>query len=161
MDIKLAELVTKLLNEHPEDDIYLGSKSGFFFVGKPQELLSQMQDLSFKFQDYFTDCYNEADRMIIKLLNECPADDKKLYRSWKWVLAKNLETSCRYEDILERFKHLANRQVRDFRYRQDRKEGRIIVVEGDETGRFWTKDEYLKGNIPFWDEDDEEGGYDG
>ena len=66
MDIKLAELVTKLLNEHPEDDIYLGSKSAFFFIGTPAELLLNLQDLNDQYFNYFKVGLEKSDKKILE-----------------------------------------------------------------------------------------------
>lgn len=173
LDIKLAELVTMLLNEHPEDDIYLGSKSAFFFIGTPAELLLNLQDLNDRYFKYFSEGYDRYENKIIELLNNCPDGDitkkkgklevtityKDAYRAWKAELAEALKKSCHFEDCLSRFEPLASRKVRDFRFRQNKKEGRIIVITGDETGNYRMKSD-LNKDIPFWD-DDEEGGYDG
>ena len=171
MDIKLAELVTKLLNEHPEDDIYLGSKSAFFFIGTPAELLLNLQDLNDQYFNYFKVGLEKSDKKILELLNTCPDSDivkKKgklevrityhaAYRQWKGELAEALKKSCHFDDCIGRFEPMASRKVRDFRFRQNKDEGRIIVVTGDETGNYWMKSD-LNKHIPFWDEDDEEGG---
>lgn len=166
----------KILNN--DEDVYIGSKSAFFFIGKPEEFIRDIDSLDKQLYDMAVRRVSSSKARITTHKNSKPKKDKKEVRR-VWVDCKRVVKVLEYEDLLklwenrlkilentlknniklvENYKHLNKRKVKDV-YRNIDNNANIVIVEGEEASRFWFKSEwerYKNGEKLFIYEDDEE-----
>lgn len=118
--------------------IYVGASSGFFFIGSIEEFLRDSDDLS------------------IEILKGIENRVNELYQRWKSVAdeSKKPEIYRTYQNNLEKMKNfrlLKNRTVKEYypSIRCLNKNHMVIIVEGDEIGRYITRDEYIGVEKPW------------
>lgn len=160
--MRLKSALEKL---NKDELVYIGSKSAFFFIGYPQDFINQCDEISTMwFKKYeraknnaykaltahetakppvgangFKQIYNVSKRMKenISVPYEVLLDQwSKRHKS----LQTTYNTTCA---SLEKFKPFMERVVKE-EYKRIDNTGTVIVIRGNESGMFWTYNEYLK-----------------
>lgn len=128
--------ICDFLKDKDWEMIYVGASSGFFFIGSIDEFFRDSDDLS------------------IEILKGIENRVNELYQRWKVVAdeSKKPEIYRTYQNNLEKMKNfrlLKNRTVLQYYPSIRNRNHMVIIVEGDEIGRFATRDEYI-GNEKEW-----------
>ena len=166
---------------NPNEDVFIGSKSAFFFIGKPEEFENAVYDLDKQWYANFKTRIKSAQNKIASHKATKPKEDMKpvVKKMWDADAGKNAEVELKYEyfytlwhkkleeyqrqvahakEMFVRFKPFSGREVKEV-YRNIADDATIVIVEGDEAARFWFKSEYerfkLTGKV-FDDSDIEE-----
>lgn len=159
--MKLADKV-KVLN--PNELVYIGSNSAFFFIGKPQEFLAEVENLNDEWTDKFLKSLKNAENALKLHITQKPKEDAEPVVNKVWVdgcsVMKTLEYGDQFEkwerkkahlkstidsrmEILDNFTDFSTREVIRC-YRNMDNTATIVIVDGDETARFWFYEEYLR-----------------
>lgn len=172
------KLIDKIQSLDDNEDVYIGSKSAFFFIGKPSEFMEELYSID-------TQLYDMAVRRVIgskaRLTTHKNSKPKKGMSEVKrvWVDCNKVNKVFTYDELIvkweeklkilentvksniqlvDTYKHLKDREVKES-YRNIDNNANIVVVEGEESARFWFKsewDRYKNGENIFIYEDDEE-----
>lgn len=174
------KLKTKIKTLNPKELIYIGSKSSYFFIGYPDDFETEIVELNVKHLNTFLTTLKNTENRYSTLLQNKPdknqhatikvwengksidkeVDYDYLIKKWYDNIRQLKETIAKYKKLVTTFKDFRERDVLEC-YRNIDNTGTIIIVSGQECGRFWTYDEVLKvkngGKIIIDDEYDEGG----
>lgn len=155
------KLKTYLRKIDQDRTVYIGSGNAFIFIGKPKEFLKSAD----KFDKQLTD-YNEDQLKKLKAGLNRSMENLRLSRSkqtknrWKKYCQKFEKRIANRENIAFNYVQLLERTIVDVYSHPDTDyEGTMIIIEGKEGGRFWTKKEYdlfTKGIMPKETDEEEE-----
>lgn len=133
-----------------EDDIlHIGSSTGFIFIGTKGEYYKNVGDISSHWKKFYQDIVKSREKSIMSTV----AEITKLKKDYKYRTALEDKLSrlkilyaskMTAEDILKEFKPIQHRKVLDV-YPRIQMDGICIIVEGAEQGKYWDREEYLKG----------------
>lgn len=157
------KLKTKIKDLDKKELVYIGSKSGFIFIGYPEDFEKEVDELNTKhLKNFKTTLYNVGSRYntlynnkpnegkheIIKVWSNGRCVEKEvdyafLIKRWKDKLNQLEETKSRYEEMVDTFRDFRERDVLDC-YRNIDNNGTILIVSGNECGRFWFYSDVLK-----------------
>lgn len=164
------KLKTQLLQLNSDENVCIGSRSGFFFIGKPQTFLDNESVFNEKWYKTFSSSVRTASVAYENLLLAPPDKDKKVTKKeHDFRTGKTNEVTVPYEEVMkdyhdklqqlqdnisacskrvERFKPFSERAVREC-YRNIDNNANVIIVKGDEMAAFWTRKEFKKvyGNL--------------
>lgn len=172
--MKATKTLTQQIAELEDDQIiHIGAKCNFFFCGTKAEyetdidaisnqLLAEMQEVRrnlLRDKIRFYELWGQLSGRMASILADPGAvlapDDQKAYSraaqlaNSLTVLLKRMPSVNRRIPVLEQnikeFKPVRERTVLDFYPRLEDGAGVNIIVEGCETGHFWTVDEYRNG----------------
>lgn len=171
-------LLDKLKTLDKNEDVYIGSKSAFFYMDKPDLFENMIDELDGKFKYNFAKSIKSAEYKIEMHKPLKPTkgarENRIVYENGKRVLKQ-----LTYKDLLElwqerlnklqsnlkrakrnydEYKDLKDRKVIDC-YKSINGDATIVIVEGREASRFWFKSEYerfKKGEVILIDSDEEE-----
>lgn len=148
MQKKLINVLEKI---EPDEIVYIGASSGFFFIGTAQDAINSIDDISLNFLSKMKDRryihFNKLDETIENI-------PVKKRHSPKWVkearkYARNIEDKCNLIDAIEKdiktFKMISDRRVIEI-FSRIQNDGMCIIVEGTENGAFWSIEEYQNAN---------------
>lgn len=157
------KLKTQLLQLNSEEDVCIGSRSAFFFIGKPQVFLDNEHIFNDKWYKTFVNSVRTATIAYNNLLASPPDKEAKVTRKeHDFKTGKTMEVVVPFEDVvkdyndklnqlqdnikssnkrIEKFKPLSERTVREC-YRSIDNDKTIILVKGDEMANFWLKKEF-------------------
>lgn len=126
--------------------LHIGSKNGFLFVGDKTELTERIEGISNDLVDTANTYYQKNKSMmeskIEKLINSkgmIPEFKEQIYK-----LAKYYKQYKNYESYINNFVPIADRKILDI-YPRIQKDGICIIISGSELGKYWDREEYLKG----------------
>lgn len=160
--MKLKELLLKTKN-----NVKIGAKRGFFFCGVPnQDTFSILSTYSYEYKNDFAkklETANEYMKNFDKFWDyelrkrgrdaitfEIPM--KEVREKWEKEKAQSYDDTNKkikqYTKILRNWRNLESREVIEYYDSIDSKEPKgtkIIIIEGFETGNYWSTDEYKKG----------------
>lgn len=130
--------------------LFIGSASGYFFVGTPREFKESREEVEEKIKKRFRLSYMDKARDVRKLLTVIKvSEDPEEYATVLEIRARQirdeLEKLNRMNERLTEFQPLNERIVKDYYHKA--LGGLAIIVDGQEDGRYWTKEE--------WDNDHE------
>lgn len=125
--------------------LFIGSSSGFFFIGTPKEFKERHETVQEKIKRRYRYSAMDRKRDLEKLMTTVDVKDDPI------EYAKALEARARdireVQEKLERmnerlfnFQPLKDRIVRDYYHKE--LGGIAVIVDGQEEGRFWTKEEW-------------------
>ena len=173
----LKELMEKL--KETKYDAYVGSKSAYIFMDKPELFLDMVEELNNFWLDRFQITYARSVIALDNLKNHPPKEGatetrevwqdglkvkktftyEELYKEWEmkvYRFSSNLK-NCKKQ--LDEFVPFETREVEKYYYNIDR-DALIVIIPGYESGRFWLKTEwerYRNGDkIIVLGEDDED-----
>lgn len=157
--MKLFEQL-KLLNQ--EEDVFISSKSAFFFIGTPDEFEKMAPELDMQWYKTYFERITGAETKRNNHLKLKPSENmkpvvKKFYEngesvekildytyfleSWQSKLSDCEKQIEHAKDLFYKFKPFRNREVIEV-YRNIDNNATIVHVEGEETARFWFKSEW-------------------
>ena len=140
----LDEAVKKM-----DDDeiIHIGSASGFVYIGTKQQYEQMIDSISDRCHKFFKDAKKRYTRKIKNYSEKLKSIDKEseTYEKESRMITECIQRYKRYLKqvcgVLERFKPMRERSVKEI-YKRISKDGIVITMEGDETGKYWSKDEW-------------------
>ncbi len=158
------KLFEKLKTLNPEEDVYIGSKSAFFYIGKPDGFNKTVSELDLHWYKTFSNRIKSAQVKLdnYKATKPSPNMTPITRKVWDTELGKNVETELKYEhflaiwekrvkeyenqvehamEVFSKFKPFNAREVKQS-YRNIDDTANIVIVEGEESSRFWFKSEY-------------------
>lgn len=148
------------LETNPTERLYIGSKSGFFFIGTKTEFMKSCEKLEKKLFNNFKTVLKNAkvnlkliEKTIIEVESDLekakkPADKKQLEKDLS-DLNKRLhlkKVSIQYnERAIETFKPLLEREIIYIFNKTTMPDelGIAIKLEGYESGKYWTYQEWI------------------
>ena len=160
-------LIDKLKELNPNEIVFIGSNSAFFFIGTPSEFEEQRIRLNSEWEDKFSRSLKNAENALAlhkstKPAKNEPSTTKKVWnidgnigatrvavdydeklKNWETkleTLERSVTTRCA---VLYNFTDFGEREVVDC-YRNMNNDANIIIVKGEETARFWFREEYLR-----------------
>lgn len=149
-----------LLQLNPDEDVYIGSKSAFFFMDKPSVFFEKQEKMNDKFRKRFKRTMQNSKTKYNLYKTQEPRKGvgtkrriwtefgfkdivipyEKLYADWSEKM-KELEVNLkRSVNNYETYKPLLERTVKRH-YMNIGRTARIVIVEGEEAARFWLKSE--------------------
>lgn len=134
----LSEALYIIMVEEPEAVVHLGSMSGYLAINPAEDVLREVNHLSGRVLREFEQVKRDTYQMVVDAVNRSTRQnrDQKLFNdNTKRILIK-MATA---ENKLRSFVPIGCRQVRAC-YRLING-GIVVVVDGDETGEYWTQDE--------------------
>lgn len=164
-----------------DTQVQIGSKSAFFFMGTPDEFFDSVLDLNCDWHEKFTQAAKVAKKKYESMLAQPPEVGKSVFKK-VWENCRQIIKEFTYEEaladyekhlsmlkvnsetadaILKRFTKFETRKVLEV-YKNIDGNAVIILIEGDECGKFWLRsewDRYKNGETIVIDselEDDEE-----
>lgn len=154
----MADVVGKTLDnalgiikrEDPDMILHVGSSSGYFVIGTPDEVRKELRTLSSKFREKYFNDYNKIMLWFASKAEDAIWDREehplvyaeRIARISKAIMAREQSISRTVKFYTE-FEELETRKVVKF-YARFSEPGMALIVTGYETGLFWTRDEYLK-----------------
>ncbi len=155
------KLKTYLRKMDPNKIVYIGSGNAFIFIGKPEEFLKDANKFDRQLIDYNDDQLKRLKSGLKKCIETPPISRSKQARAkWKTNCQKLEKTIAKRENIALNYIQLLERTIIDVYSHPDTDyEGTMIIIEGNEGGRFWTKAEYdlsVKGIMPKESDEEEE-----
>lgn len=158
--MKLKEQIAKL---NPEELVYIGSRSAFFFIGTPKEFMLECDKLSNMWLKSFNTTLSRSKTAIANFEKSVPdasaivkkkMTDTQLHRTievevsyaerlkyWADKLITLRENMAHVQEIVDTFTPFTERDVKEI-YKNIDRDASIIIVDGYETARFWFKHEY-------------------
>ena len=126
--------------------IHIGSESGFVFIGTKQEYGQMIDRISDQYHESFTEVKNRYTRKIKKYSDKLRDLEKsEYYEKELRMITESLRAYKRYLkqicNVLNRFKPMRERMVKEI-YKRISKDGIVITIQGDETRKYWGKDEW-------------------
>lgn len=154
------------LNELNNDElVYIGSKSAFFYIGHPQEFIEESDNISVLWLKKYEKSKNNAYKALItheaqkppvgvdgfkqiynvskRRKENVPVSYETLLDQWNKRHKSLQNTYASTCTALEKFKPFMERVVKE-QYRRIDNTGTVIILRGNESGAFWTYNEYLK-----------------
>lgn len=132
------------------DDVilHIGSESGFVFVGTKKQYEQMIDRISDHYHKFFMEAKNRYTRKIKKYSDKLRELEKsEYYEKELRMITESLRTYKRYLkqicNVLNRFKPMRERAAKEV-YKRISKDGIVILIEGDETGKYWNKQEWEK-----------------
>lgn len=178
--MKLFEQL-QILNQ--EEDVFISSKSAFFFIGTPIEFESMSPELDMQWYKTFYDRITNAENKCNNHFKNKPSENMKPVTKKVYEDGRQVERTLDYDyfiklweskyseyekqvehakELFYQFKSFRNREVLEV-YRNIDNNATIIIVEGSESARFWFKSEWQRfkdtGKLSAFDDyadDDEE-----
>lgn len=134
-----------------DDVLYIGSQSGFFFIGDKTEYEKRIDDISSKYETALASRLSAAQKdfenMTDKLLYLKKAESETIIEYADRVQRTGKEYK-RLHSLLpkikeekENFTALRTREVKDS-YSKEVEGGFAIIIEGNEIGGYWMKSEW-------------------
>lgn len=148
----MKELVGKKLSEavaemDSETTLHIGSASSFVFVGNKHLYNALIEEISEKYHKSFKKLRESSLRKIKRysdIIKSLDVETEDYLKRVKQIVLKIKNLSdyvfklCR---ILEEFKPMMERTVVDV-YERMQGDGIVIIITGEESGKYWDKDEW-------------------
>ena len=176
-------LMKRLEKFDDDTELHIGSKSAFFFMGTKNEFYNELYKLNKEWEEKMRNSVKSAERRYT-VFKETPIDFtkpayKKVFTGVRMIEVE-MSKEERKEDkanrlkilkfnaenakaVYNRFTKFETREITGV-YKSLYEDSVIVLVEGDECGRFWLKDEwdaYKNGKLIIIDsEEEEDEGYD-
>lgn len=122
--------LAEALKNHENDFVYIGSKSGYFYIGTAQNAFDELTEIGNKY-------LNEMMLLRKKYKAVIKADQKLLHNEELRLKLSN--------DYIKGFRPFLEREVKEeYKRKMVKPFGTIIIVDGTESGRYWTMTKLLK-----------------
>lgn len=141
---KKLDFAISLMDE--DDILHIGSSTGFIFIGTKEEYHKNVGGISAHWKKFYQDIVKSREKSIMSTVTEIT----KLKKDYKYRTALEDKLSrlkilyaskMTAEDILKAFKPIQHRKVLDV-YPRIQMDGICIIVEGQEQGKYWDKQEW-------------------
>ena len=150
----VAEMVEDIAEKSPDAVFYIGSKSGFFFIGTKAVYDADIDGLSNRTFERYKQLLRTIKERIKENStahfhieqNETPEHFARRLKNTGERLASDLATADNYTKVVEKWKHMSLRKVKEA-YKKDPvidSHGIVLLVDGFEAG-VWFKEEYKNG----------------
>lgn len=139
-EMTLADVIDNL----PDDQvIYIGSDTGFFFIGSKAEYYRDIERIS---QDYLQTAHKKLKEHLkrIKKLNEDlkkPVVDFAQTKTIQGKIRTAVEKAQYNESYISSFEPITDRKVVEI-YNRLQGDGICVIVTGAENGKYWSVEEY-------------------
>lgn len=142
----LDDFVKEQMEKNPDGLLFIGAASAFFFIGTPAEWFEQADDVSKMYRAKLERTlatnelkYSEAKKTFEAVLKNTSDIDVIITEAEPAVRAKN--NRDRAKMVLYACPPFGKREVTES-YSKKAERGLAVIVEGRETGLYWTKDEW-------------------
>lgn len=127
------QLIDFLKTADKGEYIYLGAAYCFLWIAKPDQMIAKLPELD----DRFIDGIQAKIQKYSSVAKACAADSMMK----KWAQKKIAALSKQIKSYIP----LANREIKDA-YKRKAVEplGTIVIIDGEEKGRYWSLDEMEK-----------------
>lgn len=131
--------------------IHIGSASGFVYIGTKQQYDQMIDSISDRYHNFFKDAKKRYTRKIKKYSEKLKAldEESETYEKEYRMITECVQRYKRYLKqvcgVIDRFKPMRERMVKEI-YKRISKDGIVITIQGDETGKYWSKDEWDRGH---------------
>lgn len=135
-------VITEVLAAYPEDQrLKVGSLNGFFYVGYVGDFLERHQEISGRIYSFINMRRNATKRQYEVLLKHSPLR--------KWDIAARKVSYTYAEERLKNFVPVGKREVENIYKAENDWDGDclIVIVTGEEMGKFWTWSEAEPGSV--------------
>ena len=173
--MNLIELLNSL---DDEKDVYIGSKSAYFFMDKPSVFIEEIKEYDYTWQGKFYQTWKSSIGRLEAHKQMKPIEGETQVKS-VWENGNKVEKTFEYTELidawtkrldaletnakmwkkqLDEFKPFEEREVKEA-YLNINKTAIIIIIEGYESGKFWLKSEWNRfknGETVIIDTDGEE-----
>ncbi len=148
-----------------DDMFYVGSKSGFLFIGTKGELIDGLHKVSDQFKNLYRDEYEKSKafltKEIYKPIKPKEGETLKMYSKRLGGIANRI---AHEEDVIQTlykrvstFKDMENRKIKDIYEKILPEEpGIAIIIEGFDVGKYWSLAEYKDKNFVEPKDEDQE-----
>jgi len=163
--MQLKTKLTELVKAGNNKIVSIGSQSGFFFIGYPQEFLEQEEEYNKRWELAFKQSVAAATTAYNNCVKSPPDPDREIKRKERdpktnrmtdmvvpiEILEKEWKQKCDNLEIamqranmkVNKFKPFGKREVKEcYPGLNDDKE--VIIIKGYEVGRYWMKSEFDK-----------------
>lgn len=137
----MPKTVDEIIKEHPRTTFYIGSRSGFFFIGDYTEWKKRKDLVNGACMRKYDSAQYEARSNVPDLLKDITklVTDRRINRN---ACSKKIADLMHYvEDMAVEWENIGNRVP----VKIDKKsidDGIALIVKGLELGGFWLKEEY-------------------
>ena len=143
--MKINEVIQEMDNE---TILNIGSGSGWFFIGKKEDYEKNIEKIS---RSYLNNAKEREKkyREKIREANEALADSKLTFDELEKVAKKirrYLPGLKKVEKYIDEFIPIKDRDVESVYDKIKKEDGICIVVKGSESGKFWDREEWERGN---------------
>ena len=156
------KLKDKLTTLNPKEDVYIGSKSAYFFIGTPEEFTKTQAELYIHWHRVYEDRLRNAKAKLELHKTLKPKPSKEPVTKLVWEHGESVRKELTYDEVLKSwekkhteiekqiehaqelldgYKYFGSREIRHI-YRNLHNDATIIIVEGEESARFWFKSEW-------------------
>lgn len=155
---KLDRTVSKL---PPQETLYIGSASGFFFIGTVTEFERKIDGITDRYRESFRKTAISHENRLHGMTHEClkKKDDENAFEFAQRLIdlgeaiKREIKTADKARKRNAEFTDIRDRKVSDI-YEKGIYHGIAIIVDGAENGGYWTKEEWESG-IPKGDSNEE------
>lgn len=135
-------LQSKMQELDPKELVYIGAKSGFLFINYPTNFDAEIGELNRRYMNSALTTLKNAQNRYNSMRDFGPKLAKRLQQDVQEA-AKAVTKFKGFEDrtVIECYRNISNT-------------GTIIIISGQESGRFWTYDEVLNSNKLVEEEDE-------
>ena len=150
----IAEMVEDIAEKYPDAVFYIGSKSGFFFIGTKTQFDTDIDALSDRTLKRYKQLLHDTKERIKENStahfhiekNETPEHFARRLKSTGERLASDLATADNYTKVVEKWKHMSLRKVKEAYLKDELLDpnGIVLLVDGPEGG-VWFKEELEHG----------------
>lgn len=160
--MSVADAVHKVAADYPDVVFYIGSKSGFFFIGTAEEFDNYGIDenIGKKYYDIFVRSKYRTTLEYMDTLGGIPSKkdvkslDAKLdvWDKRKYAIERAWNKMMYYDAAVRYWKPITERIVKDIYIKDERAEfdipaGLVISIDGCEDGQYWFYHEFKTGKI--------------
>lgn len=129
-----------------ETVFHVGAETSFFFVGTKSEFEKDKLMISNKYIDRHRDLIERNQKRIRKEVSRITDQNasKKIIKDCICNLRRFNNAIDKSENYIKTFVPFESRKVIKI-YERSQKDGIVMIVEGNEVGGFWDKEEYERG----------------